>query len=62
MLPVGAIGVVVSELHPAGRAQFDQHMVDVISQGQFIRPGTAVRVVEVRGNRIVVDTAQKGSG
>jgi membrane-bound serine protease (ClpP class) len=58
----GAIGVVVSELHPAGRAQFDQHMVDVISQGQFIRPGITVRVIEVRGNRIVVETAEKGSG
>jgi len=53
---VGSEGQAVSELRPSGLAQFGEHQIDVVSVGPFIEAGTAVKVIEVHGNRIVVDT------
>lgn len=55
-IQVGQIGRVDSTgLRPTGRAKLGDELVDVVSLGSFIEPGTKVRVVEVHGNRIVVD-------
>ena len=54
---VGATGNVVSELRPTGRAQIAGQTVDVVSIGQWIGVAAPVRVVEVHGNRIVVEPA-----
>ena len=51
---VGAVGRVVSELRPTGRADIDGRLVDVVSYGDWLEPGRAIRVSEVAGNRIVV--------
>ena len=51
---VGQAGVAYSSLRPAGKAQFKGRLVDVVSNGDFIDPGTPIEVVEVSGNRIVV--------
>jgi membrane protein implicated in regulation of membrane protease activity len=51
---LGKGGVAVTPLLPAGKAQFGDEMVDVISDGDLIRPGTALVVVEVNGNEVVV--------
>ena len=53
----GALGRVVTKLRPSGRAQIDGRLVDVMSVGEWIEPGKPVRVVEVHGNRIVVEAA-----
>lgn len=50
----GAIGVAVSDLRPSGRAKFDQHLVNVISNGQYVRQGSMVQVLEVRGGQAMV--------
>lgn len=42
-------------LHPGGRIQLGELLVDVVSTGRYVEPGTPVRVVEVHGNRIVVE-------
>lgn len=47
-------GVAFSTLRPAGRAQIDGQLVDVIAEGEFIEPGVPVEVIEVAGNRVVV--------
>jgi membrane-bound serine protease (ClpP class) len=52
---VGATGTVISELRPTGRAQIAGQAVDVVSLGQWIGVSSGVRVVEVHGNRIVVE-------
>lgn len=52
---VGVTGRVVAGLRPSGRAEIDGHVVDVVSQGSWIDSGQPVRVVEVHGNRIVVE-------
>jgi membrane-bound ClpP family serine protease len=51
---LGAIGVVATPLHPAGKVKFGDEYIDVVAEGSFIVPGTRVQVVEIEGNRIVV--------
>ena len=58
LVSVGDWGVAESVLRPAGRAKFAERTVDVVSQGQYIEPGTAIRVLEVRGNLVVVESAE----
>lgn len=52
---LGQEGVAVTPLRPAGAVQFGERRVDVITRGEFEEPGTRVRVVEAKGNRIVVE-------
>ena len=54
-ISVGSTGPVVSELRPTGRAEFEGQVIDVVSISQWVAVGQIVRVVEVHGNRIVVD-------
>jgi len=57
-IAVGDRGTTLSPLRPTGRASFGDHQIDVVSAGQWIQAGQAVRVVEIHGNRIVVDLAE----
>ncbi len=50
-----ATGKTRTALHPAGIAEFDGKKLDVVSRGEFIEADTPVRIVETRGNRIVVE-------
>lgn len=47
-------GVAFSTLRPAGRAQIDGQLVDVVSEGAYIEPGTPIEVIEVARNKVVV--------
>ncbi|MFQ5730953.1 MAG: NfeD family protein [Planctomycetaceae bacterium] len=51
---VGQRGETVSVLRPAGKAQIDDKLLDVVSDGPYIPAGRDVEVVSVSGNRIVV--------
>jgi membrane-bound serine protease (ClpP class) len=51
---VGDEGVTESRLRPAGKARFGSTLVDVVTEGEFVEARTPVRVVERRGNRVVV--------
>jgi membrane-bound serine protease (ClpP class) len=51
---LGAIGVAVTTLRPAGKAQFGDEFLDVIAEGDYVNPGSRVQVIELEGNRIVV--------
>lgn len=53
-LLLGQVGTATSMLRPAGMARIGDLYVDVITEGDFITPGTAIQVVEVEGTRIVV--------
>jgi membrane-bound serine protease (ClpP class) len=50
----GALGRAASDLRPAGKARFGEHLVDVISHGSYIEAGTEVVVTKVHGARVVV--------
>ena len=41
-------------MRPAGRAKFNRKSFDVVSDGNLIEAGKPIKVVEIRGNRIVV--------
>jgi len=51
---VGQEGVALTPLRPAGTARIGERRVDVVSDGEVIDPNTRIRVVEVKGNRVVV--------
>ena len=51
---LGKTGVVSTICRPVGSVDFDGVKLDVVSRGEFIEKGTAVEVVEVNGNRLVV--------
>jgi membrane-bound serine protease (ClpP class) len=51
---IGATGVALTDLRPAGAAQFGDERVDVVSDSAFISAGTPVRVVRSEGYRHVV--------
>ncbi len=51
---VGLQGVALSVLRPAGKAQFDDRVVDVISDGPFIPAGSTIEIVSASRTRIIV--------
>jgi membrane-bound serine protease (ClpP class) len=51
---LGAIGVAMTPLRPAGMVRFGEQFVDVVAEGSFVPAGNRVQVVEIEGNRIVV--------
>jgi len=51
---LGRSGVATTTLRPTGKAEFDNQLVDVITEGEILDRGTQVDVVEVRGNQIIV--------
>jgi membrane-bound serine protease (ClpP class) len=55
---LGQRGIADSALRPAGIARFDHERVDVVTEGEFLEPGTAVEVIRIEGNRIVVRSVE----
>lgn len=57
---VGRVGVARSKMLPSGAVEIEGRVLDAVSQGRPIDPGQYVKVVEVRGNRVVVRPASTG--
>ena len=51
---VGVRGLAVTALHPAGRMEVGEELLDVVTEGDFVEKGALVEVVVVDGNRVVV--------
>ena len=51
---VGQVGVALTPLRPAGKAEFGERMLNVVSEGEFIAKGMRIEVESVHGNRVVV--------
>jgi membrane-bound serine protease (ClpP class) len=51
---LGRRGTALSPLRPAGKAEFGEEVLVVETDGEYLEPGTAVEVIEVSGNRILV--------
>ncbi len=51
---LGAHGTTTTPLLPSGKAKIADEIVDVIADGEVIERNQPVRVVEVRGNRVLV--------
>ena len=56
-LTPGMQGTSVTVLRPSGKARFADHVVDVVTEGEFIAPQTAVTVIQTDGMRVVVKSA-----
>jgi membrane-bound serine protease (ClpP class) len=55
---VGRVGVAKSKMLPSGAVSIDGRTIDAVSEGFPIAIGQRVRVIEVRGNRVVVRTIE----
>ena len=53
----GTEGKAVTTLRPSGKAQFADHVVDVVTEGEFIAADTTVKVVSTDGMRVIVKAA-----
>ena len=51
---LGAVGVCVTDLRPAGTITIDGEPVDVVSEGGFVKQGSSVKVINVDGSRVLV--------
>ncbi len=56
-LTPGMQGTAVTVLRPSGKARFADHLVDVVTEGEFIVPETRVTIIETDGMRVVVKSA-----
>lgn len=58
----GERGVALTLFRPSGKIKIGNKRIDAITQGEFIAPGTPLRVVSVEKNRIIVkqDAENKG--
>jgi membrane-bound serine protease (ClpP class) len=54
-LAAGDTGVAQTTLRPSGKAVFGPTLADVVTDGQFLEPGTPVRILSVSSGRIVVE-------
>lgn len=54
---VGRVGVAKSLMLPSGAIEVDGHTIDALTEGTPIEAGQRVRVIAVRGNRVLVRVA-----
>lgn len=52
---IGLVGVTVSPLRPGGKAQFGEKILDVMSQGEMIDKGRAVRIIAFSSGDAIVE-------
>ncbi|MDA0321135.1 MAG: hypothetical protein O2923_00255 [Verrucomicrobia bacterium] len=55
---IGWVGTAVTPLRPAGSGEFDGKRMSVVSRGEFIDSDSPIRIVDVRGNRVVVESTE----
>jgi membrane-bound serine protease (ClpP class) len=53
-LAPGMQGRALTILRPSGKAEFENHVVDVVTEGEFIAAETPVAIVSTDGMRVVV--------
>lgn len=56
---VGRVGVAQTRMMPSGAVLVDGKRIDAISQGTAVQQGSAIVVVEVKGNRVVIRPADE---
>lgn len=57
-LLIGKVGVVISDLRPSGKVEIDGNIYDALSQDEFFKKGTAVRVLSRSSSQVVVEIAK----
>jgi membrane-bound serine protease (ClpP class) len=54
-LSIGDKGIVNKTLRPSGSAKFGENVYDVVTEGEFVDKDESVIIMEIKGNRIVVE-------
>lgn len=54
-LQVGEEGLTVSSLRPIGKAEFNEQTYEVRTLGNALDPGTRVRIISIKENKIYVE-------
>lgn len=57
---LGKVGVSLTDLRPAGIIELEGRRLDVITPGNYIERGAMVKVIEIKGNRVVVERTETG--
>ncbi|MAI73729.1 MAG: nodulation protein NfeD [Rhodopirellula sp.] len=55
---LGCIGVTTTPLRPAGKIRVNEQLVQVVSDGSVISKGQRVKITEVNGTRVVVESQE----
>jgi membrane-bound serine protease (ClpP class) len=53
-LQIGHTGTALTLLRPSGKANIDGEIYDVVTQGEFVPQGSSIRVLKIKGTKIVV--------
>jgi len=48
-------GTALTDLRPAGMADIEDKRIDVVTGGEYLKKGAAVKIIRVEGNRVVVE-------
>ena len=56
---VGDVGRCEGPLRPAGKARFGGVLADVVSEGDFVEPGSSVQIIERRGSLVMVRAVEQ---
>ena len=51
---LGAIGTCSTDLRPAGTVMVEGQPLDVVTEGNFLKQGSIVKIINVDGSRILV--------
>ena len=51
----GAEGVTLSALRPSGKAELSNKTFEVRTMGNYVEPGTKIRVMQIQSNQIIVE-------
>lgn len=53
-LEIGKRGVADSDLRPSGKVYVDNRLLDVVTEGDYVEAGSAIEVIKIEGNSIIV--------
>jgi len=53
-LYAGREGIALTPLRPSGAAEINGNRLDVVTEGEFVSPGSPIKVIKVEGTRVVV--------
>ncbi len=53
---IGDSGISISRLNPMGKARFGDNFIEVSSFGDYINPEIKIRIVEIKNNKVFVET------
>lgn len=51
---IGKTGKTITPLRPAGKAEFEDEILDVVTRGEYLETNVPVKIIQVEGIRIVV--------